>query len=49
MKRQVVLKVESEKGNKEEYTIELKNSSNWDDILYALFDVNNLLTNKAKT
>lgn len=47
MKREVILKVESEKG-KEEYPIEVKDTELWDDILFGLFNVDNLLTNKAK-
>ena len=47
MKREVILKVESEKG-KEEFAIEVKGTALWDEMLYGIFNVDNLLTNKAK-
>ena len=46
MKRQLVLRVESEK--EEEYTLEIKDDTVWDSILYSLFDASNSVTNKVK-
>ena len=46
MKRQLVLRVESEE--KEEYVWEIKNNNIWSSILYSLFDATKSVTNKVK-